>query len=168
MLIGSFASDPKIDQHHAPDSRRATWVAGRYEPPGKIVFTGETDGNVMAFFTPDLSEKWEQDAMRPLSRYDWTYLPLEGNFYVEVPRGSHVYLRGITWLTNAGFEKFEVPGEVQLSPDDQVVYVGEIRLLGGKPVFRNRADQARALAAKHGYEKLVSGWKVRLLKPLQR
>lgn len=170
VLVGTFSSDPPIDQHHQPDSRRATYVNGHWEPPGKILFVGETDGNAMAIFTRDLAEKWDADGLRPLSEYDWTYMPIDGApFFIEVPRGQHVYLRGVTWLTNAGGVKLELPGEVELGRDDAVVYIGDIHLSGDahRHSFRSRIEETKRAAKDLGYGALLRApWKVRLLRPI--
>src|SRR5512133_681909 len=87
LLVGSFAADPAIDQHHVRRDCGGTWVNGRYEPPGKVVFVQETDGNVMAFFTRDLSEPFDAATHTTPSRagFDWAYMPLSGHFFVAVP-----------------------------------------------------------------------------------
>lgn len=169
VLVGSFASDPPIRQHDVPRDCGGTWVNGRYEPPGKIIFVQETDGNVMAFFTADRSEAWRSDALRPLTGpYDWTYMPLGGHFFVKVPRTARVHLRGFTYLTNAGMRIFELPAHVDLAPGDRVVYVGEIRLHrkgARRAEFRNALDAARKAAREQGLDGLASvPWKVRLLR----
>jgi hypothetical protein len=169
VLVGSFSSDPPIVQHGLPrEGCRGTWVNGRYEPPGKIVFVQETDGNVMAFFTKDLAERWDSLAMRPVRVYDWTYMPIDGHFFVEVPRSKVLYLRGFTYLTNAGPSIFELPARVDVGPQDRVVYVGDIRLHrnGRRGVeFRNGLEGARRAARERGLDGLLTvPWKTRLLK----
>ena len=86
ILVGSFTASPAIEQHKVPRDCSGTWVNGRYEPPGKVVFVQETDGNVMAFFTRDLSEPFDSTTHKTPSRYDWMYMPISGHFFVEIPR----------------------------------------------------------------------------------
>ena len=169
VLVGSFVSDPPIDQHGVPRNCGGTWVNGRYEPAGKIIFVQETDGNVMAFFTADLSEKWQSDALRPLGGpYDWTYMPLSGHFFVRIPRVGRVNLRGFTYLTNAGMRIFELPAQVDIGPQDRIVYVGEIRIHRNGPrraEFRNAMERARSAARERGLDGILAApWKARLLK----
>jgi hypothetical protein len=169
VLVGSFTSDPPIEQHGLPRGDcRGMWVNGRWEPPPKIVFVQETDGNVMAFFTRDLSEKWSSEQHKVLKVYDWTYMPLDGHFFVQVPRVRRLHLRGFTYLTNAGSRMFELPAHVDLSPSDRVVYLGEIRIQRGgarRAEFRSALDKARKAARDRGLQSLLkSPWKVRLLK----
>ncbi len=168
ILVGSFASDPPVQQHGIPRNCGGTWVNGRFEPQGKIIFVQETDGNVMAFFTPNLSEQWRSDALKPLETYDWTYMPVDGHFFVEIPRTRRVHLRGFTYLTNAGMRMFELPAQVDLSPKDRVVYVGEIHLHRNgtrRAEFRNGLEGARKAARERGLDGLLKGsWNVRLLR----
>lgn len=167
ILVGSFAADPVIDQHQVRRDCGGTWVNGRYEPPGKVVFVQETDGNVMAFFTPDLSEPFDAGSHETPSRYDWTYMPLSGPFFVEVPRTRRVNLRGFTYLTNAGSRMFDLPAFVELSPRDRIVYVGEIRVRRGggrRAQFVNAMDAARRAARARGFDAIAGApWTVRLL-----
>src|SRR5512145_1189492 len=152
ILVGSFAADPPIDQHDVKRDCSGRWVNGRYEPPGKVVFVQETDGNVMAFFT-EPSEPFDAATRTTPARYDWTYMPLSGHFFLEVPRRSRVNLRGFTYVTNAGGRMFDLPAQVELSPKDRVVYVGEIRVrrgAGRRAEFVNAVDGAKRAAHERG------------------
>jgi hypothetical protein len=169
ILVGSFTSDPPIQQHGIPRACAAgTWVNGHYEPAGKVVFVQETDGNVMAFFTPDLAERFSAKERATPSRYDWTYMPVSGHFFVEIPRTPRVQLRGFTYLTNVGSRMFELPATVDLAPNDRVVYVGEIRIHRGggrRAEFVNAVDGARRAAKARGLDDLAKApWTVRLLR----
>jgi hypothetical protein len=167
VLVGSFVSDPPIEQHTVKRGcSGAVWVNGRWEPPGKVVFVQETDGNVMAFFTPDLSEPFVAESRKTPSRYDWTYLPLSGHFFVELPRARRLHLRGFTYLTNVGHRMVEVPAVVDIGPKDRVVYVGEIRLRRGarRAEFVNALEGARRAARGRGLEAVLAApWATRLL-----
>lgn len=168
VLVGSFVSDPPIQQHGVQrECSGAVWVNGRWEPPGKVVFVQETDGNVLAFFTPDVSEPFEAATRRTPSRYDWTYLPLSGHFFVELPRARRLHLRGFTYLTNVG-QMVEVPATVDVGPKDRVVYVGEIRLHRGtrRAEFVNAVEGARRAARARGLDAVLAApWTTRLLQP---
>lgn len=170
VLVGSFSADPAIEQHKVPRDCGGTWVNGRYEPPGKVVFVQETDGNVMAFFTRSPGEPFEAATRTTPSRaaYDWTYMPLSGPFFVEVPATTRrVNLRGFTYLTNAGSRMFDLPAYVDLSPKDRIVYVGEIRVRRGPgrhAQFVNAVDAARRAARERGLTAVAGRpWTVRLL-----
>ena len=168
ILVGSFVADPPIDQHKVRRDCGGTWVNGHYEPPGKVIFVQETDGNLMAFFSPDLSERWDSEAARPITAYDWTYVPVEGHFFVEIPRTERIYLRGFTYLTNVGASLFELPAQVDVGPQDRVVYVGEIRVHRGAKKwaeFRDRLGDAKRAAKESGLDDLLRlPWKTRVLK----
>jgi len=167
ILVGSITSDPPFQQHGLPRACGGQWVNGHYEPPGKVVFVQETDGNVMAFFTRDLSEPWDTEHRTVPSRYDWAYLPLSGHFFVEIPRTSRLHLRGVTYVTNVGGRMFELPARVDISPKDRVVYVGEIRVHRGaerRAEFVNALEGARRAARERGLDALLRApWSVRLL-----
>lgn len=167
VLVGSFTADPAIEQHRQSRDCPGVWVNGHYEPPGKVVFVQETDGNVMAFFTRDLREPFEAANRKTPSQYDWTYMPLSGHFFVEVPRQRRLNLRGFTYLTNAGSRMFDLPAYVELAPGDRVVYVGEIRVKRGpgrRVEFVNAIDRARRAAREQGLTSLAGKpWTVRLL-----
>jgi hypothetical protein len=168
VLVGSFTADPPIEQHKVPRDCGGVWVNGRYEPPGKVVFVQETDGNVMAFFTRDPSEPFAAATHQTPSRYDWTYMPLSGHFFVEIPRtAGRVNLRGFTYLTNAGSRMFDLPASFDLSPRDRIVYVGEIRVHRGpgrRAEIVNAVDGAKRAARERGLTSLAGApWTVRLL-----
>jgi hypothetical protein len=173
VLVGSFTTDPPIEQHRAPRDCGGVWVNGRYEPPGKVVFVQETDGNVMAFFTRDLAEPFEAASHKTPSRYDWTYMPLSGHFFVELPRTSgRLHLRGFTYLTNAGSRMFDLPAHVDVSAKDRIVYLGEIRVhrgAGRRAEIVNAEAGARRAARERGLTSIAGApWTVRLLQPAGR
>lgn len=167
VLIGSFAPSPAIDQHHQPRDCGGRWVNGQYEPPGKVVFVQETDGNVMAFFA-DPAEPFDSAKRAVPARYDWTYMPLSGHFYVRIPPGARrLHLRGFTYVTNAGARMFDLPAFVDIRASDRVVYVGEIRVRRGpgrRAEFVNAMEGAKRAARSGGLRALADRpWTVRLL-----
>jgi hypothetical protein len=95
-------------------------------------------------------------------------MPIDGHFFVEVPRSKVLYLRGFTYLTNAGPSIFELPAQVEIGAQDRVVYVGEIRVRrdGRRGVeFRNAVDGAKRAARERGLDGLLTvPWRTRLLK----
>ncbi len=167
VLAGSLRADPPIQQHGLPRGHCGVWYQGRWEPDGKIVFVQETDGNLMAMFTSDLSEPWKPQERKAVEPTAWTYLPVQGHFFIQVPRASRVQLRGLYYLTNAGARTFELPAHVDVSPQDRVVYVGEIQLQRSgarRAGFRDQVEGARAAARERGLTQLLQEpWTVRLL-----
>jgi hypothetical protein len=168
VLVGSFVADPPIEQHKVARDWGGTWVNGRYEPPGKVVFVQETDGNAMAFFT-DPKEPFDSASRTVPARYDWFYMPLSGSghFFIELPRAKRLHLRGFTYLTNAGGRMFDLPAFVDVGAGDRVVYVGEIRVHRGdgrRATFVNALEGARRAAREKGLTQLARApWTVRLL-----
>lgn len=167
ILVGSFTTDPPIDQHNVRRDCTAIYVNGRFEPPGKVVFVQETDGNVMAFFT-DPAQPFDAASRKTPSQYDWTYMPLSGHFFVEIPRTRRLHLRGFTYLTNAGGRMFDLPATVDLGPGDRIVYLGEIRVKRGpgrRAEFVNAIDGAKRAAREKGLTAITGQpWTVRLLR----
>ena len=167
VLVGSFTAVPPIQQRGNRAPGGGTWVGNHYEPPGRVVFVGEQEGNVAAIFTPDLAEPWRQDTLGvPFGAYDWAWIPMDGYFAIEVPRREHLYLRGVFYVTDGGAVRIELPAQVDLRRDDRVVYVGEIRLVRTgerRIVFNDRTSEARKAFTASGYGGLVStGWRTRL------
>lgn len=168
VLVGSFTADPPIQQHGLPRGDCGVWFNGRWEPDGKIVFVQETDGNLIAYFTTDLSERWKPEERKPLDPAAWTYIPVQGHFFIQVPRAARVQLRGFGYLTNAGARTLELAAHVDISPQDRVVYVGEIKVHRSNPrrvEFRDQVEGARAAAKERGLTQLLQEpWAVRLLR----
>ncbi len=172
ILVGSFTTVPPIQQR-GNSTDRGGWVNGRYEGPTNVVFVGETKGNAAAIFTPDLSEPWQQNARSVgFSTYDWAWFPMDGGAYVvEVPRRPRLNLRGVIYLTDGGWVRFEVPAQVDLRPDDRVVYVGEIRVVRSgdrRTLFNDRTAETRNALKAAGYaEALAVPWRTSVFRPLE-
>lgn len=169
ILVGSLVADPPFNQ----DTKKSRTPMISYVPDAPTALVGGQAGNVMAYFTADLSESLRQSVNRmPFDRFDWAWLPLEGYFFVEVPRRSPVYLRGMQYYTRGddGAVRFELPAQVDLRGDDRVVYVGEIRVVGGAQrrfTFQDRAAEARKVAEVAGYRDLLAlPWRTRLLRSI--
>lgn len=172
VLVGSFTTVPPIEQRGNDTARSGQWVNGRYEPAGAVVFIGEREGNVAAIFTPDLAEPWQQDALGVgFSTYEWAWFPMSGPYVIEVPRRARLNLRGVVYLTDGGFVRFEVPAQADLRPDDRVVYVGEIRVVRSgerRILFSDRIGEARGAVKAAGYEEVLAvPWRTRLFRPLE-
>ena len=144
---------------------------GRYEPPGRVIFVGEQEGNVAALFTRDLTQKWDQEALgAPLATYDAAWVAMEGPFFIEVDRAPSLYLRGVVYVTDGGGVKWELPARLDLRPEDRIVYVGEVRVVrtGERRVLvKDEHVATRRAAEELGLSQLTGKpWTVRLLKTL--
>lgn len=175
ILVGSMTADPPFRQDRqkpAPhDPLCYGTVAERVgKCTGGTVLVGGQAGNLMAFFTPDHSEKMRESVNRmPFDTFDWAWLPLEGAFAIEVPRRPQILLRGVQYYTKGdeGAVRFELPALVDIRPEDRVVYVGEIRVVqqGQRRVsFADRAaDTRKALEAAGFADVLALPWRTQLL-----
>lgn len=170
ILVGSFVAVPPIEQRGQRAPGGGTWVNGRYEPPGHVVFVGDQAGHVAAVFTPDRSEPWQEATLTmPFSRYDWSWIPMVGAFAIEVPRQPVLHLRGFFYLTDGGSVRFELPADVELRADDRIVYVGEVRVVrtGDRRIlFNDRAQETRRALGDGGFSDLAAApWRTRLFHP---
>ena len=171
VLVGSFVSVPPIQQRGNAPQRSGTWVNGHYEPPGKVIFVGEQEGNVAALFTRDLSQPWDEESYgSPLATYDAAWIPMEGPFFIEVDRAPTLYLRGVLYVTDAGGVKWELPARLDLRPEDRIVYVGELRVVRTgerRVIVKDDHVAARRAAEELGMSQLAGKpWTSRLLKVL--
>jgi hypothetical protein len=172
VLVGSFTTVPAIQQRGNAAPRGGTFVNGRYEPTGGVVFIGEQKGNVAAVFTPDLSEAWQQDALSVgFDTYDWAWFPMDGTYVIEVQRQPRLNLRGVFYVTDGGSVRIELPAHVELRPDDRVVYVGEIRVVRTgerRTLFNDRLTEAREALKAAGYDDVLAvPWRKRLFAPTE-
>lgn len=167
ILVGSFTADPPFRQERDGAAPRDPLCYGTVADrvgrcTGGTALVGGQAGNLMGFFTPDLSEEMRQSINRmPFDTFDWAWMPLEGAFAIQVPRRAQVLLRGVQYYTKGdeGAVRFELPARVDVRPGDRVVYVGEIKVVqrGERRVtVKDRlADTRRALEAA-GYSDVVA------------
>lgn len=175
ILVGSFAAVPPINQEReGPAPRRMSCgsAAACTGGGGGTVLVGGQQGNLLGLFTPDRSEPMRQSVNRmPFANFDWAWIPMEGTFAIEVPRRQALYLRGFQYYTKGddAVVRFELPGTVELRPDDRVVYVGEIRLVrtGERRVTFNdrKADARKALESAGLRDVLALPWRTQLFAP---
>ncbi|HSM93831.1 MAG TPA: hypothetical protein VLT47_13190 [Anaeromyxobacteraceae bacterium] len=168
ILVGSFVTVPPITQRGV---RTPTGPSASGEPQGGVVFVGKMAGNAAAVFTADLSEPWRADTMGfPVSRYDWAWFPMGGYFFVEVPRVSRIFLRGVLYQTDAGSSRFELPAAIDLAPGDEIVYVGELRVVRTgerRTLYNDRLAEARQAAEAAGHRNLLAArWRTSLPRPV--
>ena len=172
ILVGSFVTVPPIAQRGVRTATGPSYGANGWEPQGGVVFVGKMAGNVGAAFTLDLAEPWRQDsAGMPLALFDWAWFPMDGHFFVEVPRLQKFFLRGFFYVTDGGTTKIELPARVDLPPGARVVYVGELRLVrtGDRRTIVNDklAEARRAAEAAGRVDLLAVPWKTSLLSPVE-
>lgn len=172
LLVGSFAAVPPINQEREGPAPRCYTGGGMIGGCGGNGLMGKQSGNLMAFYTPDLSERMRESINRmPFTRFDWSWIPMDGAFVIEVPRRDAIYLRGMQYYTKGdeGGVRFELPARVALRATDRVVYVGEIRIVrtGERRVtFSDRlADTRKALQAGGFTDVLALPWRTQLLAP---
>jgi hypothetical protein len=177
ILVGSFTADPPFTQERQGPAPRDPLCYGTVAErvgrcTGGTVLVGGQGGNLMGYFTPDLSENMRQSVNRmPFDTFDWAWMPLEGAFVIEVPRRPQVLLRGVQYYTKGkeGAVRFELPARVDVRPGDRVVYVGEIEVVqkGERRVtFNDRlADTRKALEAAGYSDVLALPWRTQLFAP---
>jgi hypothetical protein len=156
VVVGSFAAVPPFQQVGPA--------------PTSAVLVGELRGNLVAFFAPDLAERWDPGPTSlPLARAERALLPLRGHFFFVVPRPGAVYLRGVVLQTDAGADKYELPIRIDLAAGDRVVYVGELKLVrtgDARLLVRDERAAARKAAGEAGLTEVVAlPWRTRLARP---
>jgi hypothetical protein len=170
LLVGSFAAVPPINQEReGPPPRCYSNGTGSC---GASILVGRQSGNLMAFFTPDPSAPMRASINRmPFDDFEWSWIPMDGAFVIEVPRRDAIYLRGVQYYTKGdeGGVRFELPAHVALRASDRVVYVGEIRLVrtgDRRVIFSDRLAATRGALEAGGYaDVLALPWRTQLLAP---
>lgn len=172
LLVGSFAAVPPINQEREGPAPRCYTGGGMVGGCGGNGLMGKQAGNLMAFFTPDPSEPMRASINRmPFNDFEWSWIPMDGAFVIEVPRREAIHLRGMQYYTKGdeGGVRFELPGRVPLRATDRVVYVGEIRIVrtgDRRVIFSDRlADTRKALEAGGYADVLALPWRTQLLAP---
>lgn len=157
VVIGSFAAVPAFEQ---------------YGPaPTNAVLLGDLRDNLVAYFAPDLAERWDPSpTAQPLVRAERALFPVRGHFFFVVPRRpGTVYLRGVVLPTDLGADKYELPVRIDLAAGDRVVYVGELKLMrlgGGRLLIRDERAAARKAAHDAGLAQVAAlPWTTRLARP---
>jgi hypothetical protein len=157
VLVGRFAAVPPIAQMNSGGA-------------GNVVIPGSMNGNVVAYFTKDLSPAFDHEPLSQPLEGAWTaWVPFDGWFFIEVPRREQTFLRGFAYVTNAGWSRIEAAARVPLRPGDRVAYVGElaaVRTGDRRLAVRSRLADAREAAEALGYASLLAEpWQVRLAEP---
>ena len=144
------------------------------QSPGSspVVMVGAARDRVYGVFTVDLRRPFGPDLWEDHSAHYSVYLPLEGDFFIEIPRGhSRLYLRGIVVMTNRGWTGVETPAQIRIGPDDEVVYIGHLYVQRTRPQWievRREEQAARRAADQLNHGALISRpWTVRPASPLE-
>jgi hypothetical protein len=143
-------------------------LGGRAPASGEVL-PPEEALQVAAFFTADLSERFDRTGERLPLRDAWSaWIPLDTWFFVEVPRRSPVYLRGLL-VPGAVGTAVEAPARIPLASGDRVAYMGDLTVVRDAPPrlsLRRRTDDARHAAEVLGHGGLLAvPWAVRLAVP---
>ncbi len=141
------------------------------EPGGHAaLIVGDMNGHFLATFTGSMKDEYSQSGWPPIRGAQTAWVPLEGPFFVEVPSGHTVYLRGLTAVTNVGRTDVDLPVRIDLRRGDRVVYVGHLifnRVPPARVLVKDRGDEMRDDATAAGHGALLSGkWVTRLAVPV--
>jgi hypothetical protein len=152
VVVGSVVAIPPFEQ-----------IGPR---PGAVSLGG-AKGSVLAYFSDDLAEGWNNSPTgSPLSRAETALVPLDGPFFFVVPRPGTIFLRGLLVPTDAGSEKLQVSLRLDVRPGERVVYVGAIKLIrtGDRRILvRDDQRAARGSASALGLEQLAGAPWIRRL-----
>jgi hypothetical protein len=156
VVVGSFSAVPPFDQNGPV--------------PTNAILVGDLRGNLLAYFSPDLSEPWDPSPRsQPLARAETALVPIRGHFFVVVPGPGPVWLRGVVLPTDMGAQKHEAPLRFEVAPGDRVVYVGELKLVRSgerRLLVRDERPAARRAANEAGLGHLLGvPWTTRLAHP---
>ena len=138
----------------------------------KVVMAGAARDRMYGVFTADLRRPFGPDLWDDRSAHYSVYLPLEGDFFIEIPRGhSRLYLRGVVVMTNRGSTGVETPVQIMIQPEDDIVYIGHVYVQRAPPRWtqvREEEQAARKAADQMSHGALTTRpWTVRLARPLE-
>jgi hypothetical protein len=157
-VVGALSLIPPVEQQSAGS-------------PG-VMMVGAARDRMYGVFTEGLERPFGPDLWGDQGAHNSVYLPFEGAFFIEIPRGhSRLYLRGVVVTTNRGSIGIEVPVQITLQPEDQIVYIGHVYVQRTSPELTQVKDeQAEARQAAHqmGHGVLTTRpWTVRLARPFE-
>lgn len=140
--------------------------------PRQVVVVGAARDRMLGIFTTDLVRPFDRDLWADESAYHSVYLPFEGPFFIEIPRGYwNLYFRGVVVMTRQGSTGVEVPLQISIQPEDQVVYIGHIYAQRVSPQWtqvKEEEQPTRQVAHQLGHGMLAARpWTVRLARPLE-
>jgi hypothetical protein len=157
-VVGAVSLIPPVEQQSAGSSR--------------VVLVGAARDRMYAVFTVDLRRPFGPSLWEDASAHESVYLPLEGAFFIEIPR-SHprLYLRGVVIMTNRGRIGVETPVQLSFYPEDDIVYIGHVYVQRTSPRSTQVSDEqpeAREAAQQLGHGALATRpWTVRLARAIE-
>jgi hypothetical protein len=138
----------------------------------RVLMAGAARDRMYGVFTTDLERPFGPDLWEDQSIHHSVYLPFEGAFFIEIPRGhARLYLRGAVVMTNRGATGIEVPVQIEIRPEDQIVYIGHVYVQRTSPEATQVKEEqaaARQAADQMGHGVLLARpWTVRLARPFE-
>jgi hypothetical protein len=157
-VVGAVSLIPPVEQQSAGSS--------------KVVLVGAARDRMYAVFTVDLGRPFGPALWEDASAHESVYLPLEGAFFIEIPRPHpRLYLRGVVIMTNRGRVGVETPVQLSLHPEDEIVYIGHVYVQRTSPPWTQVTEEqseARQAARQLGHGALATRpWTVRLARALE-
>jgi len=156
-IVGALSLIPPVERQSAGSTR--------------VVMAGAASDRMYGVFTTDLKRQFGPDLWEDETVHHSVYLPFEGAFFIEIPRGdSRLYFRGVVVMTNRGRTGIEVPVQITTQPEDQIVYIGHVYVQRTSPQWtevKEEQQAARQAAYQMGHSVLTTRpWTVRLARPL--
>jgi hypothetical protein len=157
-IVGALSLIPPVEQQSAGSSQ--------------VVMVGAARDRMYGVFTTDLRRPFGPDLWEDGSAHYSVYLPFEGAFFIEIPRGhARLYLRGVVVMTNRGRTGIETPTQITVQPEDKIVYIGHVVVQRTSPQWtqvKEEEQAARQAAHQTGHGVLTTRpWTVRLARPLE-
>lgn len=156
-IVGALTLIPPVEQQSPGSSR--------------VVLVGAARDRMYGVFTTDLKRPFGPDLWEDPSAHYSALLPLEGPFFIEIPRGPwRLYLRGIFVMTNRGRTGVETLVQITIRPEDETVYIGHIYVQRTSPrsIQVNQEESvARQAARQLGHVLASRPWTVQLARPLE-
>jgi len=157
-IVGALSLLPPVEQQSAGSS--------------PVVMVGAARDRMYGVFTTDLSRPFGPDLWEDQSAHYSVYLPFEGAFFIEIPRGhARLYLRGVVVMTNRGRTGIETPIQITIQPQDEIAYIGHVVVQRTAPQstqVKEDEQAARQAAQQMGHSVLTTRpWAVRLARPLE-
>lgn len=136
-----------------------------------VVLVGAARDRMYGVFTTDLKRPFGPDLWEDTSAHYSVLLPLEGPFFFEIPRRPwRLYLRGVVVMTDRGRTGIEVPVQITIRPEDDVVYIGHVYVQRTSPRLtqvKQEEPAAREAARQIGHVLATRPWAVELARPLE-
>ncbi|HEX8108010.1 MAG TPA: hypothetical protein VF516_09800 [Kofleriaceae bacterium] len=136
-----------------------------------VVLVGAARDRMYGVFTTDLKRPFGPDLWEDGDAHYSVLLPLEGPFFIEIPRRPwRLYLRGVVVMTDRGRTGVEVPVQIAIRPEDDIVYIGHLYVQRTSPRWtqvREEESAARQAARQIGHVLATRPWTVQLARPLE-